>query len=236
MKTGIIGLGAMGAHMARNLARHGLLHAVWNRTREKATALAGETGAIDADSPADLAAACELIITCVSRDEDVLQVIGDLATSIRPDSVVADTSTVSAETAMRAADILAARSAHFLDCPVSGGVEGARNASLAMMVGGDTAVLDKVRPALAALAGNILHIGPTGSGQACKAVNQFMRTDSVAISCSQSSQAVPNPTINGTAKVPDRIPRSCPPPYIIGSNRTLGAFRRTYNAPIPLGP
>ncbi len=174
MKTGIIGLGAMGAHMARNLARHGLLHAVWNRTREKATALAGETGAIDADSPADLAAACELIITCVSRDEDVLQVIGDLATSIRPDSVVADTSTVSAETAIRATDILAARSAYFLDCPVSGGVEGARNASLAMMVGGGNAVLDKVRPALAALAENILHIGPTGSGQACKAVNQFM--------------------------------------------------------------
>lgn len=174
MKTGVIGLGAMGKHMAMNLHRQGHLHSVWNRSREKAADLAGECGVSCAESPAALAADCDLIIICVSRDTDVLEVVDALADHVRPGAVVVDTSTVSSDTAGQAARRLEDHGAGFLDCPVSGGVEGARNATLAMMAGGDAALLDKVRPVLAAIAANIVHIGPTGSGQACKAVNQLM--------------------------------------------------------------
>ena len=97
-----------------------------------------------------------------------------IAASIKPDTIVVDTSTVSAETAKKAAQILADQGAHFLDCPVSGGVEGAKNGTLAIMVGGDQKILERVKHALSAIAANIAYIGPTGSGQACKAVNQLM--------------------------------------------------------------
>jgi 3-hydroxyisobutyrate dehydrogenase len=88
--------------------------------------------------------------------------------------VVADTSTVRTETARQIAAMLNRRNADFLDCPVSGGVEGARNGTLAMMVGGDARVLEHVTDVLSSIASNITHMGPTGSGQATKAVNQIM--------------------------------------------------------------
>jgi 3-hydroxyisobutyrate dehydrogenase len=174
MKTGVIGLGAMGTHMARNLHRAGYLTAVWNRTPDKAEAFARETGISAADSPAALAKQCELVITCVSRDDDVLNVVELLLPGIQPGTVIADTSTVSADTARTAAEMLAGSGAFFLDCPVSGGVEGARQGTLVMMAGGDAQALERVRPALSAIAANILHMGPNGSGQATKAVNQLM--------------------------------------------------------------
>ena len=172
MQTGVIGLGAMGAHMALNFHKAGSLHRIWNRSREKADTIAKQTGVEIADSPEGLAEECELIITCVSRDEDVLSVIERISTTIKAGTIVVDTSTVASNTAKKAAGIL--HNAHLLDCPVSGGVEGARNGTLAMMVGGEKSVLDRVRPTLEAIAANIAYIGPTGSGQACKAVNQLM--------------------------------------------------------------
>ncbi len=174
MKTGVIGLGAMGAYMALNFHKAGSLHRVWNRSREKADVIGNETGVEIADSPEHLAEECELIVTCVSRDEDVLSVIERISTTIKAETIVVDTSTVASDTARQAAEILQKHDAHLLDCPVSGGVEGAKNGTLAMMVGGDDAVLDRVRPTLNAIASNIAYIGPTGSGQACKAVNQLM--------------------------------------------------------------
>lgn len=174
MKTGVIGLGAMGAHMALNLDREGFLHSVWNRTESKAREIAEQTQAGVAASPAELAAECELIITCVSRDADVLEVVEALTAGIKAGAVVVDTSTVNADTARRAAEILRGRQAHFLDSPVSGGVEGAKNGTLAMMVGGEEEILEKARPVLAAIGGKISYIGDSGSGQACKAVNQIM--------------------------------------------------------------
>ena len=174
MKTDVIGLGAMGAYMALNFHKAGSLHRVWNRSREKADAIGQETGVEIADSPEQLAEECELIITCVSRDEDVLSVIKRISATIKPETIVVDTSTVAADTAKQAAKILQKHGAHLLDCPVSGGVEGAKNGTLAMMVGGDEAVLELARPTLNAIAGNIAYIGPTGNGQACKAVNQLM--------------------------------------------------------------
>jgi 3-hydroxyisobutyrate dehydrogenase len=174
MKTGVIGLGAMGAGMADNFHKAGTLAAVWNRTRARADEIAARTGATASDSPAALARECDLIMTCVSRDADVLEVVQAIAEGVARGAVVADTSTVSAGTAQAAARILAERGAHFMDCPVSGGVEGARNGTLAMMAGGEEAVLERCRAALGAIAKTIVYIGPTGSGQACKAVNQLM--------------------------------------------------------------
>ncbi len=174
MKVGVIGLGAMGGSMALNFHKAGQLHAIWNRTPEKAAAIGLKTGALAAESIAHLAWECELIVTCVSQDEDVLEVVQVIVAGIKADSIVADTSTVSSDTAGCAAEILAAKGAHFLDCPVSGGTEGAKAGSLAMMVGGDAAVLARAKDTLAAIAARIVHIGPTGSGQACKAVNQII--------------------------------------------------------------
>ena len=174
MKTGVIGLGAMGGPMARNLHRAGHLSSVWNRTPDKAQLLDEELGVVAAASPPELAQNCELIILSVSADVDVLAVIDALMPGLRSGSVVLDTSTVSRETAVRAADRLSTVDVAFLDAPVSGGIEGARNGNLAMMIGGDAGVLERVRPVLESIAGRIAHMGPVGAGQATKAVNQVM--------------------------------------------------------------
>lgn len=174
LTVGMIGLGAMGEHMARNLAKAGFLSALYNRTTQKAQKLGQELNVTVAHSPQVLAANVDIICLCVSRDEDVMEIIHTIKNTIRPNSMVVDMSTVSNHTAKKAAAILACGDVDFLDAPVSGGVEGAKSGKLAMMVGGDSAILEKVRPILASMATRIVHIGPTGSGQATKAVNQIM--------------------------------------------------------------
>ena len=175
MKTGMIGLGAMGFPIATNLHKSGHLSCVWNRTRTTADALAAHCGNLEiASNPAALAARCDLILISVSADADVQQIINALLPALVPGAIVVDTSTISAATAREMAHRVATQGAHFLDAPVSGGVEGAKNATLAMMVGGDAATLEKVRATLHAVAKRIVHMGPSGSGQATKAVNQIM--------------------------------------------------------------
>jgi len=174
MRVGFIGLGAMGSHMARNLHRAGMLAGVWNRSAEKARTLAAELNVTAPDSPAELAASADAIVLCVSADQDVLDVMNALAPGLKPGALVMDCSTVSSETARRSAQLAATRQAAFLDCPVSGGVEGARDATLAVMVGGTEDAFERARPVLAALGKTITHFGPTGSGQAAKATNQIM--------------------------------------------------------------
>jgi len=174
MKTGMIGLGAMGISMAGNVAKAGYLTAVYNRTIAKARSLAEGLDVIIYESPEELAADTDLILMCVSADRDVLAMVQAVTKTIKPGAVVVDMSTVSSETAIQAAAMLAEKQAGFLDAPVSGGVEGARNGTLAMMVGGDAAVLETVRPVLETMAGRIMHMGNTGAGQATKAVNQIM--------------------------------------------------------------
>ena len=174
MRAGFIGLGAMGAHMARNLHKAGLLGGVWIRTADKARALAAELGCTAAASPAALAKEVDAIVLCVSADEDVLDVLSQLAGSVKPGALVLDSSTVSAETARAAAAKLKQGGADFLDCPVSGGVEGARDATLAIMVGGEPAAFEKAQPLLRAMGKTVTHFGPSGSGQAAKATNQIM--------------------------------------------------------------
>src|SRR5688572_24440904 len=164
----------MGLGMARNLHKHGLLSAVWNRTAEKATALAQETGCTAVTKPADLAPLCDVIVVCVSADADVLAVIDELLPAIQRDTIVIDCSTISADTARIAAHRLRGAGAYFLDAPVSGGTEGARDGTLAVMVGGDEQAFERAQPVLKAMGKAVTHFGASGAGQAAKATNQIM--------------------------------------------------------------
>lgn len=164
----------MGASMARNLHRRQLLTAVWNRTRTKAESLARETGCVAVQSLADLAPLCDAIVICVSADADVLNVVDALAPHVARETIVIDCSTISADTARSAAHRLRERGVHFLDAPVSGGVEGARDGTLAIMAGGDVSAFERARPVFEALGRTITHFGASGAGQAAKATNQIM--------------------------------------------------------------
>jgi len=174
LKIGFVGLGAMGAPMARNLHAAGLLAGVWNRTHDKALALGAELGVLAFEDLAKLAAATDAVVLCVSADADVRAVVAALMPGLRSDGIVIDCSTVSAETARDMHAQLGSLGIGFLDCPVSGGVEGARLATLAIMVGGDPAVFERARPMLDKLGRTVTYMGTSGAGQATKATNQIM--------------------------------------------------------------
>jgi 3-hydroxyisobutyrate dehydrogenase len=172
--AGFVGLGAMGRGMARNLHRAGFLNCVWNRTPLVAAELAAELGVAAGRDAADLASRCDIVVLCVSADEDVLEVVDAMRPGLRPGAVVVDCSTVSADTAREAARRLGEAGVEFLDAPVSGGVEGARDGKLAIMVGGPEAAFERAQPVLSAMGRTVTHFGPTGAGQAAKATNQIM--------------------------------------------------------------
>lgn len=174
MKAGMIGLGGMGAGMAGNVAKTGYLSCVYNRTTEKGLNLARQLSVKFYNDPAALAAEVDIVLLCVSADKDVLEIVDAVAASLKPSSIVVDMSTVGTETAKKAAEILSSKRVKFLDAPVSGGVEGAKNGTLAMMVGGDADTLEQARPVLEAMTARIMHMGPIGAGQATKAANQIM--------------------------------------------------------------
>jgi len=174
LSVGFVGLGAMGAGMARNLHRKGLLVAVCNRTPDKAQTLARETGCKAVGSLPELAALSNVIVVCVSADRDVIDVVNALVPALQPDSIVIDCSTISSESAREAATLVRSRGAEFLDAPVSGGVEGARDGTLAIMVGGNSDIFDRAKPVLEAMGKTVTHFGANGSGQAAKATNQIM--------------------------------------------------------------
>ncbi|HEU4592532.1 MAG TPA: NAD(P)-dependent oxidoreductase [Steroidobacteraceae bacterium] len=172
--VGFAGLGAMGAPMARNLHKAGLLTAVWNRTSQKALALGAELGVAAPASLEEFAKSLDVAVLCVSADADVRSVVERMAPGLRRGATVIDCSTVSADTARWAAQFLAERGVSFIDAPVSGGVEGAKNGTLAIMCGGERGAFDAVRPVLAAMGKTIEHFGDSGAGQATKATNQIM--------------------------------------------------------------
>jgi 3-hydroxyisobutyrate dehydrogenase len=174
MQTGFVGLGAMGAHMARNLHRAGLLTGVWNRTADKARALAEELKVLSFASLSELAGNCEAVVICVSADKDLREVIAGLDPGLNPNMIVMDCSTVGKQTVRDIYAQLSALGVGFLDCPVSGGVEGARTASLAIMVGGDESVYERALPILEKLGKAVAYMGGSGAGQAAKATNQIM--------------------------------------------------------------
>jgi len=173
LKVGFIGLGAMGEPMAGHLHGAGLLSVVGNRSIAKAQLLA-EKYSVNAAHASHYFSDCDVVVLCVSRDVDVLQNVHALALVLKAGAVVIDHSTVSMETAKHAQKILAEKNIGFIDAPVSGGVEGARNGKLSIMVGGSEVDLEKVRPVLNAYAAKITHMGETGAGQATKAVNQVL--------------------------------------------------------------
>ncbi|TLY49855.1 MAG: NAD(P)-dependent oxidoreductase [Gammaproteobacteria bacterium] len=173
LKVGFIGLGAMGVSMAGHLKRAGLLAGVANRSAAKAQAFAAEHG-VTAATPAELAKTCNTIVLCVSADADVLGVTREIAAQAQPGTIVIDHSTVSSTTAKEAQQLMRAAAGDFLDAPVSGGVEGAKNGKLSIMVGGDADALARVRPVLDAYAARVSHMGGIGAGQNTKAVNQVL--------------------------------------------------------------
>jgi 3-hydroxyisobutyrate dehydrogenase len=176
MKIGFIGLGTLGAPMVQNLLRSGYQVTIHNRTRDREAPLIA-AGAIGAVSPADVAAASDVVITCVSDTPDVEAVIlGDrgVLAGAKPGTIVIDMSTISPIATRAIAAALAENQVQMLDAPVSGGSEGAQKATLSIMVGGEAAVLETVRPILASLGKTITHLGPIGSGQLTKAINQII--------------------------------------------------------------
>lgn len=174
LRAGFIGLGAMGYWMAGHLAERGFLTTVWNRTTEKSIAFARDKNVIPAASSVELAEQVDVICLCVSADDDVLQLVRTIQPHLRPGQIVIDFSTVSRETALTTCELIRATGADFLDAPVTGGVEGARNATLAIMVGGNALTLDRVHALLATISNRIVLMGDVGMGQSAKAVNQVL--------------------------------------------------------------
>jgi 3-hydroxyisobutyrate dehydrogenase-like beta-hydroxyacid dehydrogenase len=175
----------MGAEMVAALADQGFSVIVWNRTPEKAAALAAATGAQAAESPASASGDADVVVTMLTDGDAVLATLsaadGVLA-GARAGTVVVDCSTIGAEAARQAAALCAKSEVGFIDSPVSGSTVVARQGKLGLMVGGDASVIERVSPVLAAL-GTVVHVGPTGAGAATKvAVNGLLHTFSTALS------------------------------------------------------
>ena len=175
-RVGFAGMGTMGAAMATNLARAGFPLSVWNRTPGRTEPLRS-LGAKVAATPSALAAAADVVVTCLSDTPDVREVLlGEegVADGAREGLLIVDCSTISPSASRDMAAQLATNGVRFVDAPVSGGSEGAVNATLTIMVGGDEVDVERARPILAAMGRTITHMGPIGSGQATKAVNQVI--------------------------------------------------------------
>ena len=172
---GFIGLGIMGAPMARNLLEAGHPVVAWNRSAGRLEA-AVEAGAERGASPADVSARSEIVIACVTATADVEAVAvgpGGIAEGAKPGTTFIDMSTISPAVTRRIAEELAARGVDMLDAPISGGEQDAIAGTLSIMVGGSAEVLDRVRPVLEVLGATITRCGPTGAGQTVKLCNQI---------------------------------------------------------------
>ncbi|MDR9389416.1 MAG: NAD(P)-dependent oxidoreductase [Wenzhouxiangella sp.] len=173
--VGWIGLGAMGWPMAGHLHAQGMLKAVWNRSADKAEAFVEQhPNTMLAADPVALASEVDVVVMCVSADQDVLGLIDQLVGHLRADQIVIDHSTIAPATAETVAQRLADVGVSAIDAPVTGGVEGAIQGTLSVLAGGDWAAFQKVEPVLGAYAKVTQHLGAAGRGQAGKAVNQLM--------------------------------------------------------------
>ena len=173
-RIAFVGLGTMGAAMAVNLRRAGFPVTGWNRSPGKAAELV-ELGGTEAATPAEAAGSADIVVVCVSDTPDVDAVLfgpDGVADGLARGGLVIDCSTISPEATTRFAARLRERGVGMVDAPVSGGSEGARKATLTIFVGGEPADVDRARPVLAAMGSTVTHFGPSGSGQAVKAVNQ----------------------------------------------------------------
>lgn len=176
MKIGFVGIGQMGLPLCTNLVRAGFDVRVFDAHPAAVESVSGE-GATPAESLADLGAWTEVVVTALPSptvSEAVIAGDDGLLPHLGRDSVIIEMSTVSPSLVRDLASRCLEHGVHFLDCGMSGGPGGARDASLALMVGGDTAVLERVRPVLEAMGSNIVHCGGTGAGMAAKLVNNAL--------------------------------------------------------------
>jgi 3-hydroxyisobutyrate dehydrogenase len=175
-RVGFVGIGIMGQGMVRNLARGGFTPLIWNRTRSRLDDLVAE-GFEVAEDPATLAAACDVVITCVSDTPDVESVVlGErgILHGIRAGSLLIDMSTISPRATVQIGKRLAEKDVKMLDAPISGGSEGAAKGTLSIMVGGAADDVTRAMPFFEAMGKAITHVGPLGSGQKVKLVNQIL--------------------------------------------------------------
>lgn len=175
-RVGFIGLGLMGMPMARNVLKAGYPLTVHNRSRGKVDEIAKE-GATAATSPAEVATNSDVVLSCLPMPADVLSVyLGEngVVSQARPGQILCDMSTVSPETHQQVAEAARAKGAHYLDAPISGGVAGARDGTLSIMVGGDAAVFGRLKPLLEVMGKNIYLAGGVGAGTTVKLINQMM--------------------------------------------------------------
>lgn len=176
LRIGVLGLGIMGRGMARNLLEAGFRVRVWNRTAERMDPLV-EAGADRGDGPAEVASRSDVVLTCVSDTPDVEEVVlgdGGVIEGIREGAVLVDASTISPGATRRIARRIGERGAHMLDAPISGGSEGAAEGTLSIMVGGEADVVERVMPVFRAVGETVTRVGPVGSGQTVKLVNQIL--------------------------------------------------------------
>lgn len=175
-RIGFIGLGIMGRGMARNILGAGFPLTVWNRTASRADALV-QAGAQVAQSPADLAAHSDIIISCVSDTPDVEHVLlgeNGVIAGVASGALVIDMSTISPQATRQIGAKLAEKNVAMLDAPVSGGSEGAAKGTLSIMIGGAAADVARAHPVFEAMGTTITHVGALGAGQTVKLANQIL--------------------------------------------------------------
>lgn len=175
MRIGWIGLGGMGMPMLGHVRQAGYPLAVWARRKEQTRVLA-DAGVTVCDTPAELATACDVVVTIILGDQDVEAVAfgpSGLAEGFKPGAIHMDMSTISPALALSLAERYSKKQVGWLDAPVSGGIQGAQEASLAVMVGGEAAALEKVQPLLDCMSRRTVHVGAAGAGQVAKACNQL---------------------------------------------------------------
>ena len=182
MKVAFIGLGVMGYPMAGHLQKSGHEVCVFNRSQEKAEKWQAEFSGTTAKTPALAAKNCDIVFCCVGNDDDLRQVVlgeNGILAGMPKGSILVDHTTASAEVAVELAGIATSQEQYFLDAPVSGGQAGAENGVLTVMVGGDETVFNKAEPVMAAFARFSQLMGPVGSGQLAKMVNQICFVNTV---------------------------------------------------------
>jgi 3-hydroxyisobutyrate dehydrogenase len=174
-RVGLIGLGAMGLPMGRNLLKAGFELTVWARRPEIATEILAE-GAVWAASSRELAERSDVVVLMVTNSPDVQQLVleAGVLDGVAPGSVIVDMSTIAPAVSRSLAAACAARNVTFLDAPVSGGTQGAAAGTLTIMVGGEAESLERVRPVLDAMGARIFHVGPSGAGEVVKLVNNVL--------------------------------------------------------------
>jgi len=176
MRTAFIGLGVMGYPMAGFLAKAGHDTVVFNRTSSKAEQWVAEYGGSSANTPRKAAASADIVFCCVGNDDDVRDVIlgeDGILNGVPEGAIIVDHTTASATIAREVYAAAGEKNVGFLDAPVSGGQAGAENGQLTVMVGGDADIFDRAAPAIDCYAKAITHIGPVGTGQLAKMVNQI---------------------------------------------------------------